>query len=98
MLRVNIKAKESFRVHLVFVLKWRPLANSVIVAPLADVFSSIPQIARLAEVIILGERFFARLTFSNVMPWGFEPDSESGILPLSYSAPHVTSDRTRSMI
>ena len=29
-----------------FVLKWRPLANSVIVALLADVFSSIPQIAR----------------------------------------------------
>ena len=35
------------RVNRVVVLKWRPLADSVIVAPLADVFSSILQIARL---------------------------------------------------
>ena len=34
------------RVNRVFVLKWRPLAVSEIVAPLADVFSSVLQIAR----------------------------------------------------
>ena len=33
-------------VNRVVVLKWRPLADSVIVAPLADVFSSILQITR----------------------------------------------------
>ena len=40
------KAISYIRVNRVVVLKWRPLADSVIVAPLADVFSSILQIAR----------------------------------------------------
>ena len=46
MLRVKYKTISYIRVNLVVVLKWRPLADSVIVAPLADVFSSILQIAR----------------------------------------------------
>ena len=46
MLRVKYKTISYIRVNRVVVLKWRPLADSVIVAPLADVFSSILQIAR----------------------------------------------------
>ena len=40
------KAIGYIRVSRVVVLKWRHLADSGIVAPLADVFSSILQIAR----------------------------------------------------
>ena len=46
MLRVKYKTISYIRANRVVVLKWRPLADSVIVAPLADVFSSILQIAR----------------------------------------------------
>ena len=32
------KINSYIRVHLVVLVKWRPLADSVIVAPLADIF------------------------------------------------------------
>ena len=35
------KINSDIRVHLVVLVKWCPLADSVVVAPLADVFSSI---------------------------------------------------------
>ncbi len=58
------------QVHLVAVrvLKRRPLADSVIVAPLADVFLQFHESLPRLQIVILVERFVARLAFSNVMP------------------------------
>ena len=62
------KTISYIRVKLVVVLKWSPVADSVTVAPLADVFRQFyTSLARL-QIVILGDLFVTRLTFSNVMP------------------------------
>ena len=52
------KINSDIRVHLVVLVKWCPLADSVIVAPLADVFSSIYQIAPYFEIVVFKRAFY----------------------------------------
>ena len=62
------KINSYIRVHLVVLVKMAPSGGQCNSGALADVFLQFNKSLSTLEIVILGERFVTRLTFSNVMP------------------------------